>query len=264
MSFGVMPQRTISFVPIRMAPIAFGASPGNPIPEVSRCARRSSTARACPSPPVASARTANAWERVAVPSGVVITGSPAVEEVAGQRVGGVDHGGRVVVSDLLPVEQGHRQCGGVRGVEVGGEAGECDCVDALGDPVLGGDQEPGGWAGQALVRAHGHDVGAVVQRVRPRTAGDQARQMGGVEEHGRADLVGDLADGGDGVVGEVEARPDGDHPRSHPTGECCEFVDVDGVARSVDGSLVDLEAVEARPRPLRCGSRGRRSTPVAR
>ena len=69
-----------------------------------------------------------------------------------------------------------------------------------------------------------------VQRIRPRTAGDHPAQVGGVEEHLRADRVGDLADARDGMREQVQAAADGDERSDGLGGELAQRVDVDRVA----------------------------------
>ena len=73
------------------------------------------------------------------------------------------------------------------------QAGEHRLVDRLGQ--LGGAEDRAATrAPEGLVGGEGHDVGAVVHRVRVLPAGDEPGDVGGVEHEERADLVGDVAE----------------------------------------------------------------------
>jgi hypothetical protein len=88
-------------------------------------------------------------------------------------------------------------------------------------------------------------VRALVERVGPDSAGDQATQVCGVEQHLRANGVGDLADGGDRVRGEVQAAPDGDQLRLEGPGQLGERVDIHRVGGRVDRGTDAPESVKA-------------------
>ena len=71
------------------------------------------------------------------------------------------------------------------------QAGEHRLVDGLGE--LGrAEDRAAPRTPEGLVGGEGHDVGAVLHRVRVLPAGDEAGDVGGVEHEQRADLVGDL------------------------------------------------------------------------
>ena len=163
---------------------------------------------------------------------------------SGQVGGGGHHVGGVLPTVHQPVEHRDGHGRGLAGVEVGGQAGVGDCLDAFGQRGVVGHHEPAGWPGKALVGAHGHQVRALLEGVRPRMSRDQATQVRGVEEHPGVHLVGDAPDLGNRMVGEVEAATDGDERGPDTSGKRRQACGVHAVGVGVDRRVVDLEPVQ--------------------
>jgi hypothetical protein len=170
---------------------------------------------------------------------------------------------------VAPVQHGDGERGGLRHVEIGGEARKGDPVELLGDGGVVRQDEAGGRAAETLVGAHRHQMRALFERLRPDLAGDQTAQMRGVEQHQRADLVGDAADLAHRMGEQVEARPDRDHFRTQTARHVGQRVDVDRVAVGQDGRGVNFEPVAPGAAGEVMGDvaadrRRRRDDPVAR
>src|SRR3546814_2968563 len=80
-----------------------------------------------------------------------------------------------------------------------------DGIEPLGQLGVVGDDEPASGAAEALVGAHGHEVGALGERIAPGAAGDDAALVRGIEQDLRAHGVGDLPHGGNRTRTEVDA-----------------------------------------------------------
>ena len=77
-------------------------------------------------------------------------------------------------------------------VEIGGEAGKGDVVEALGQHGVVRQDQTGGRTTEALVGTHRHQVRALRQRLDPRDHAQEARLAGaGLAEHGPARARGD-------------------------------------------------------------------------
>lgn len=81
---------------------------------------------------------------------------------------------------VAPVEEGVGEGGGFGGVEVGGEAGEGDGVEALCDLGIVGDDQATGGAAEGFVGAHRHQMRAFGEGL-AQTSGDDPALVGGVE-----------------------------------------------------------------------------------
>lgn len=79
-------------------------------------------------------------------------------------------------------------------VEVRGEARVGDRIETGSKVGAVREDDPAGGAAKALVGAHRHQVSALGERVRPSSAGEQAADVGGIEEDACIDAIGDLAD----------------------------------------------------------------------
>ena len=161
----------------------------------------------------------------------------------GERAGGGDHGRRIGLAVIAPIKQRERQRRRLRGIEIGREAGEGDRVELLGDGCVVGHDQAGCGTAQALVGAHRHQMSALLKRVRPSAAGDQAAEMGGIEQDQGAHLVGDLAHLVDRMRGQVQAAADRDQGRAQLLGLRPQAGELDGVVAGVDREGVDLEPV---------------------
>ena len=108
--------------------------------------------------------------------------------------GGVGDDARRVVLELRlrSLEEAHRLGRDHVVVRAALEPGEHRLVDPLGE-LLGAQDRRRPRAAQGLVRRERHDVGAQLDGVRVLAAGDEAGDVGGVEQEQRADLVGDGA-----------------------------------------------------------------------
>src|SRR3546814_11516834 len=83
---------------------------------------------------------------------------------------------------LAPIEEREGEGGRLGGIEVGCEARISDGIEPLGQLGVVGDDEPASGAAEALVGAHGHEVGALGERIAPGAAGDDAALVRGIEE----------------------------------------------------------------------------------
>ena len=149
-----------------------------------------------------------------------------------------------------PVKQRDRQRRRFCRVEIGRHAGKGDGVQPLGKACIIGHDEPAGRAAEALVGAHRHKMGALIERIFPRPAGDDPALMRGVEEQMRSHLVGDRPHLAHRVLTEVEACAQGDQPGPRGQRQRTQPLDIDGIAVGVDRGLEDMQAVEpgaARP-----------------
>ena len=146
---------------------------------------------------------------------------------------------------VLPVEQRDREGRRLGSVEVRRQAWEGDGVELLGDNGIVGDDEPRCRAAQALVGAHRHEMGTVLERLRPGVAGDHAAEMRGIEQDQGANLVGDGSDLPQRMREEVEAAADRDELRPQRSRLRPQRRDVDRVAVGVNRGGVDLQAVAA-------------------
>ena len=126
-------------------------------------------------------------------------------------------------------------------------AGEDCFVDGRGE-ILSADDEAGAGAAQSFVRGGGGDV-RVRHGRRMHAAGNQAGDVGHVEDVDGADLVGDLAHAGEVPEARIGAAAADDGLGLFALGNGFEFVVVDefGVAADlVEGGAVEL-AAEAEP-----------------
>ncbi len=135
------------------------------------------------------------------------------------------------------------------------EAREHGLVDDLGE-LCGAGDGAATRAPQGLVRGEGHDVGPVLHRVGVHAAGDQPGDVGRIEHEGRADLVGDVAEGARIDDARVGGGARDDELRAVLEGEVAHLVEVDALVAG--GDAVGLE-----PEQLAAGVDGRAVREVA-
>ena len=87
-------------------------------------------------------------------------------------------------------------------------------------------------------------MGALLQRLLPAMAGDHARHMGRVEQHQRADLVGNGADLADRMREQVEAAADRDQLRPQAQRILPQPLEIDRVVDRIDRSRMADDAVK--------------------
>ena len=145
-----------------------------------------------------------------------------------------DHLGGIGPPEVAPIQHRHRQRRRFRGIEIRRHARKGDGIEPLGHlAVICHDQPPRRTA-KALVGAHGHQMRAFRQRVRPGLARNDPALMRGVEQEFRANLVRDGAHLCDGVFIKVQAAADGDQLRLFGPGQPAQAVEVDRIAVALD------------------------------
>ena len=145
---------------------------------------------------------------------------------------------------MQPVQHCDGQRRGFADIEVGGQPGVRDVGQALGHIGAVGEYQTSGRTAQALVGTHGHEVRPLVEWVRPRPACKHGAGVGGVEQHTGPHLISDGSHGRHRMRGQVETGADGDEFGLYASRQLRQPSHVDGVAVSVHGGLVDIEAVQ--------------------
>ena len=82
-----------------------------------------------------------------------------------QRLRRLAHHPGIVLAMGFPVEQCHRQCSRFRRIEIGGQAGISNGIQALGDRCIIGEDQSRWRSAKALVGAHGHHMRPLLQRL---------------------------------------------------------------------------------------------------
>ena len=146
-----------------------------------------------------------------------------------QRLGVLHHGARVGL-ELRPqrLAERHRLGGDDVHQRAALHAGEDGRVDLLGEVLLVGEDHGAARAAQGLVRGRGDDV-RVRERRGMRAAGDQPGEVRHVDHQVGADLVGDLAEGGEVDDARIGAAAGDDHLRPVLAREAPHLVHVDAV-----------------------------------
>ena len=165
---------------------------------------------------------------------------PLGREPVGQRLAVGDHlAGVALVRRLQRLLQRHR----LRRDRVHERAAlaerEHRLVDALGQLLLA-DDHAAARAAQDLVGREGHDVG-VGHRAGDRLAGDQADEVGGVDEQPGADLVGDGAEGLEVDQPGIRRGAADDHLGAVLPGQRADLVVVDELVGLADAVGHDVE-----------------------
>ena len=143
----------------------------------------------------------------------------------------------VVASKHLPVEHGECERGRLRNVEVRRQSRKGNRIEALRQGLLVGQDQTRSRTAEALVGAHGHQMGSVFKRLLPLMPGDHSAHMGRVVEKPCAHLVRDLPNLTHRVWREIETAGNGDQLGADFPSECAQTFQIDGVILGIDGPI---------------------------
>ena len=169
-------------------------------------------------------------------------GEPPLHQPGGERPGIGHDLGRVLAEGGLGGQLQHHRLAG-DGVDRAGRPGRPGKTAlSTASAMLGAAEDhPAPGSAHGLVGGEGHEVG-VGHGAGVDPGGDQAGEVGHVDEQQRPHVGGDVGEGGEVELARVGAVAGDDHPRPDLGGAGTDLVVVDRPVLAVDG--VSVEAVE--------------------